>query len=58
MEKKQDNTVKVKVKFTQQQMVLLENLKKEGKFGQSFEEIIPNVFREYVKQTFGLGGLK
>ncbi len=49
--------VKIKVRFTHQQMVLLNNLKREGKFGQSYEEIIPAVFREYVKQTFGEGGL-
>jgi len=49
--------VKIKVKFTQQQMVLLDNLKREGKFGRSYEEIIPAVFREYVTQTFGEGGL-
>jgi len=48
---------KIKVRFTHQQMVLLDNLKREGKFGQSYEEIIPAVFREYVKQTFGVGGL-
>jgi hypothetical protein len=50
--------VKVRVKFTQQQMMLLEKLKQEGTFGKSYEEIIPAVFREYVKQTFGVGGLK
>ena len=49
--------VKIKVRFTQQQMVLLDNLKREGKFGKVYEEIIPNIFREYVKQTFGVGGL-
>jgi len=48
--------VKIKVRFTQQQMVLLDNLKREGKFGQSYEEIIPTVFRKYVKQAFGEGG--
>ena len=52
-----DKKVKIKVRFTHQQMVLLDNLKREGKFGQSYEEIIPAVFREYVKQTFGEGGL-
>ncbi|MDP6474324.1 MAG: hypothetical protein QF449_06780 [Alphaproteobacteria bacterium] len=52
-----DKKVKIKVRFTHQQMVLLERLKQEGKFGQSYEELIPAVFREYVKQTFGLGGL-
>ena len=50
-------TVKVKVRFTHQQMVLLERLKAEGRFGDNYEEVIPAVFREYVKQTFGVGGL-
>ena len=49
--------VKVKVRFTHQQIVVLDNLKQEGKFGKSYEEIIPAVFREYVKHTFGVGGL-
>jgi uncharacterized protein with PIN domain len=49
---------KVEVKFTEQQMMLLEKLKQEGTFGKTYEEIIPRVFREYVKQTFGVGGLK
>jgi len=53
-----DKEVKVKVRFTQQQMLLLEKLKQEGKFGKTYEEIIPAVFREYVNQTFGVGGLK
>ena len=54
---KKDKKVKIKVRFTHQQIVVLDNLKREGKFGQSYEEIIPAVFREYVKHTFGVGGL-
>ena len=49
--------VKVKVKFTQQQMELLDKLKQEGKFGESHGEICAAVFKEYVTQTFGVGGL-
>ena len=49
---------KVKVTFTEQQMMLLDKLKQEGTFGKTYEEIIPAVFREYVNQTFGVGGLK
>lgn len=49
---------KVKVKFTEQQMMLLDKLKQEGTFGKTYEEIIPAVFREYVTQTYGVGGLK
>ena len=49
---------KVKVKFTEQQMMLLEKLKAEGTFGKTYDEIIPKVFHEYVNQTFGVGGLR
>lgn len=49
---------KVEVKFTEQQMMLVDKLKQEGTFGKTYEEIIPAVFREYVNQTFGVGGLK
>lgn len=47
---------KLKVKFTQQQLELLNKLKKEGLFGKNYEEIIANVFRAYIKQTFGERG--
>ena len=49
---------KVQVKFTEQQMMLLEKLKDEGTLGKTYEEIIPKVFHEYVNQTFGVGGLR
>ena len=49
--------IKVKVEFTQQQIELLDKLKREGKFGESYGEICAAVFKEYVKQTFGAGGL-
>lgn len=45
--------VKVKVRFNQQQMVLLDKLKQEGTFGQTYEEIIPAVFREYIRSLGG-----
>ncbi len=47
---------KLVVKFNQQQLQLLDNLKKEGKFGNNYEDIVINIFREYIKQTFGKGG--
>ena len=50
-----DKKVKIKVRFNQQQMVLLDNLKREGTFGKSYEEIIPAVFREYIKHTKSIG---
>ena len=51
-------SVKAKVTFTKQQMMLLERLKDEGDLGKTYDDIIPKVCREYVAQTFGLGGLK
>lgn len=62
-----DNARKIKVRFTQQQLQLLDSLKNQGKFGERYEDIILNVFREhidyinkfpgYIKQRFGQGGL-
>ena len=49
--------VKVKVNFTQQQLELLEKLKQEGKFGDNYGDICAAIFKEYVMQTFGRGGL-
>ena len=49
--------VKIKVTFTHQQVAMLDELKREGKYGKSYEEIIPKIFREYVLHTFGVGGL-
>lgn len=58
---------KVKVRFTQQQIQILNTLKKEGKFGTSYEDVILNVFRnymrhidrfpEYIRRRFHQGGL-
>lgn len=45
-----NKTHKVIVRFNQQQLQLLDNLKNEGKFGQKYEDIVVNVFREYVRQ--------
>lgn len=52
----QNKTTKVVVKFNQQQLQLLDALKKEGKFGNTYEDIVVNVFREYIRQSFGKGG--
>ena len=46
-----DKPNKVQVRFNQQQLQLLDNLKRSGKFGSSYEEVIRNAFRLYVKQT-------
>jgi hypothetical protein len=44
---------KVTVAFTQQQWLLIDRLKTEGRWGASREEIIRNVLRDYVKQELG-----
>lgn len=44
---------KVKVGFTQQQLLLLDRLKKERRWGKTYEEIVLNVFRDYCKQELG-----
>ena len=46
-----DKTKRSVVKFNEQQLKLLDNLKQSGKFGDSYEEVIRSVFREYVMQT-------
>ena len=52
----QNKTNKVVVRFNQQQLELLDRLKRDGKFGSSYEDIVVNVFREYIRQKFGKGG--
>ena len=48
--------VKVSVRFNQQQLALLDKLKKEGTFGDDYEEIVLRVFRQYVKEKRAGGG--
>ncbi len=48
---------KVAVKFTQQQIELLEKLKKEGRFGNNYPDIIVNLFHESIRDAFGKGGI-
>jgi hypothetical protein len=48
--------IEVVVKFNQQQLELLDALKKEGKYGNTYEEIVVNVFRDYIRQNFGKRG--
>jgi hypothetical protein len=50
--------MKVVVKFDQEQLKLLDNLKKEKEFGGSYRDIITRVFRNYVRQELGRGGVK
>lgn len=44
---------KVTLAFTQQQLELLDRLKAEKRWGQTREEIVLAVFRDYVKQELG-----
>ncbi|GEM_PF-2611529 len=46
-----DQPNKVVIRFNQQQLQLLDNLKRSGKFGSSHEEVIRTAFRQYIKQT-------
>jgi len=46
-----DKPNNVVVRFNQQQLQLQDNLKRSGKFGSSYEEVIRNAFRRYVEQT-------
>jgi hypothetical protein len=52
-----EQKIKVTVTFTQQQMELLDNLKREGTFGVDYPEIIVAIFRQYIQQQFGKGGV-
>ena len=49
---------KVKVTFTQQQVELLDKLKREGTYGEDYPDIILAVFHEFLEQEFGKGGVK
>ena len=40
----------IDVPFNQQQYVAIEKLRDEGKFGQTDEEIVLNIFLEFLKQ--------
>jgi len=45
----------VTVKFTEQQLVLINKVVAEGRMGTSREDVILAMFREYVRQTLGEG---
>jgi hypothetical protein len=49
MEKQNDRTLKVR--FTKQQLVFLEMVRAEGRFGESLEQVMREMFREYVRST-------
>jgi hypothetical protein len=48
-----DKAFKIVVSFTQQQWQLIDRLKAEGRWGTTREEIVHNLFRDYVKQELG-----
>ena len=41
------------VRFTEQQVVLLEQLLEEGTHGSTLEELAVNLLRDYSRQTLG-----
>ena len=43
--------VKVKVGLNQQQKQLIENLRREKQYGETFPEIIRAVFKEWMKEA-------
>lgn len=48
-------TRKVTVRLTEQQLVLLEQLRSEGTFGETMEDLMVNVFRAYARTVLGRG---
>jgi hypothetical protein len=49
-----DKTIKVRVKFTEQQLVLVDQVLAEQNLGRTREEVIASMFRQYVRQTIGV----
>lgn len=43
----------VKVRFTEQQLLLLDDLRKQGAHGNTFEEMTANLLRDYCRQMLG-----
>ncbi len=43
----------VKVNFTEQQLLLLRPLLKEGIYGKTLEELAVNLLRDYARQMLG-----
>ncbi|WP_415394527.1 hypothetical protein ACMTN4_01955 (plasmid) [Rhodococcus globerulus] len=41
----------VKVKFTEQQSLLLDKLLAEGSFGSTYSEVVTGVFAEYLRSN-------
>jgi len=45
-----DGAQVIEVRFNQQQYVIIERLKAEGEFGRTDEEIVRNIFLEFLRQ--------
>ena len=43
----------LEVAFTEQQLVLLQQVLEDGKHGSSIEEVVRTIFRQYSEQLFG-----
>ena len=52
----ENKKTRVVVRFTEQQIELLDKLKQEGEFGGNYEDIVVGLFREFIRETFGKGG--
>jgi Arc/MetJ-type ribon-helix-helix transcriptional regulator len=50
-EKMEENKETVMVRFTEQQLVLLESLRREGRYGDTMAEVVRNVMREAVRNA-------
>jgi hypothetical protein len=51
-----DQMVEITVEFTEQQLEVLDKIKDENIFGDSYEEIALNMFRSFIMQNFGEKG--
>jgi len=52
-----DQDVTVTVTFTQQQMEVLEKLRREGTYGADNSSVVATLFREFIRQQYGNEGL-
>lgn len=50
-DKREKKKYTVEVEFNQQQEVILQRLRKTGKYGKSYGEIIAAAFQEFLEQT-------
>jgi Fe2+ or Zn2+ uptake regulation protein len=48
-----EQTRKIPLRLTSQQLALLEQVRQEGEFGRTMEELLVNMFRAFAKQQLG-----